>query len=817
MKSIDLAGAWRLHRISIKESFPAVVPGDTHSALLAAGRIPDPYWGANELEVQWVGREDWAYERTFDVAAVITSEDRVELSFDSLDTIADVFLNGKKLGSADNMFVRWRFDARRHLKPGRNTLRILFKSAENKAITEAKKLPYPVPHIKNPVQSPHRNLVRKVQCHSGWDWGPCLMVAGITGRVSLDAWSDVRMDYVYTEQKHSKGKCVVRVFAECEAAHAGEYELSVSIGEVSASRKVRLVAGHNRPSLDVTVKSPKLWWPNGYGEPDLYDMTVRVGGHAVSKRIGLRTVQVVNKEDKSGLSMIFRVNGIDVFCKGANWIPPDALPQRESPDMLAHLLESARAANMNMLRIWGGGRYETDDFYAMCDEKGIMIWHDMMFSCALYPSTPGFLANVEREIRHQVKRLRDHPSIALWCGNNEDVGALTWFPESKKDRDRYIVDYDRLNEGVIGRVVDECDPTRTFWPSSPSAGRGDYSDNWHDDRRGDMHYWSVWHESKAFSAYYDVTPRFCSEFGYQSFPSVRTIRTYAKEEDFNVTSPVMEHHQRSPRGNSAITEMFTRYFRLPEGFENFVYLSQVQQALAIKTAVEYWRGLRPTCMGTIYWQLNDNWPVCSWSSMEYDGSWKLLHYAARRFFEPVILCAWCREGRVEVSLVNDLPVEAKCRATIAVVDFGGKVIRKEVVDARMPAGSARRLKSYAVEDLGSAPDAAFIYLTVTRDGETLHNELFLTEPKRTPLSKAKVSMSVAAKGTEGGFSVQLAADAPAFYVALDAGDIAGEFSDNSFTLLPGTRRTINFRPRKKVALEKFRSSLSVRHLRDTYT
>ena len=814
MTSIDLAGAWRLHRISTKESFPATVSGDTHSALLAAGRIPDPYWGTNELEVQWVGREDWAYERSFDVDAATLEEARIHLTFECLDTLADVSLNGKRVGSADNMFVRWRFDAKRYLRPGKNLLRVVFTSAENAAIAEAKKLPYPVPHVNHPVQSPHRNLIRKVQCHGGWDWGPCLMVSGIPGSASLDAWSDVRIDYVYTEQRHSKGKCVVRVFAECEAARAGEYELEVRIGEASARKQVGLVAGHNRPSVEVTVSAPKLWWPNGYGKANLYELSVRVGTHEVSKRIGLRTLQLVNKDDKTGLSMIFRVNGLDVFCKGANWIPLDALPQRESRERLEHLLESARDANMNMLRIWGGGRYETEDFYDLCDEKGIMIWHDMMFSCALYPSTPGFLANVEREIRHQVKRLRDHPSIALWCGNNEDVGALTWFPESKKNRDRYIVDYDRLNEGVIGRVVDECDPTRTFWPSSPSAGRGDYSDNWHDDRRGDMHYWSVWHESKPFSAYYDVTPRFCSEFGYQSFPSVHTVRTYAEEEELNVTSPVMEHHQRSPRGNSAITEMFTRYFRMPEGFENFVYLSQVQQALAIKTAVEYWRTLRPVCMGTLYWQLNDNWPVCSWSSVEYNGAWKLLHYAARRFFAPVLLCAWLKGGRVEVSLVNDLPAEARCRATIAVVAFSGKLLKKESHDVRAPAGSARRVKSWALEDLVSSPETAFLHLALERDGETSYNELFLTEPKRTPLQPAKVTTEV--EGTEGGFSVRLSTDAPAFYTALDAAGIAGEFSDNCMTLVPGTPRTVRFNPREKVTADRFRRGMSVRHLRDTY-
>jgi beta-mannosidase len=505
---------------------------------------------------------------------------------------------------------------------------------------------------------------------------------------------------------------------------------------------------------------------------------------------------------------------VDVFCKGANWIPFDALPERQTRERLEHLLSSAARANMNMLRIWGGGGYESEDFYELCDEKGILLWHDMMFSCALYPSTPGFLANVEREIRHQVKRLRDHPSIALWCGNNEDVGALTWYPESRKNRDRYIVDYDRLNEGIIGRVVDECDPTRTFWPSSPSAGRGDYSDNWHDDRRGDMHYWSVWHESKAFSAYYDVSPRFCSEFGYQSFPSVRTISSYAGEEDFNVTSPVMEHHQRSPRGNSAITEMFTRYFRVPEGFENFVYLSQVQQALAIKTAVEYWRALRPLCMGTLYWQLNDNWPVCSWSSVEYDGTWKLLHYAARRFFAPVLLCAWLKQGQIEVRLVNDLPAEAQCRATISVIDFSGSVLMKESFDVRAPAGIARRLKSWAMQDLAPSPEAAFVHLSLHRGTETSYNELFLTEPKRIALASAAVAMDT--QVIEGGFSVGLSAKAPTFYTTLDAGGIAGEFSDNCITLLPGKPRTVRFVPREKVTVDRFRLCLSVRHLRDTY-
>ncbi len=814
MKTIDLAGDWMLIRASTDEAVPARVPGDTHSALLAAGRIPDPYTGMNELEVQWVGGEDWIYERTFEAGDEILGEERQFISCDSLDTRADVFLNGRKIGSADNMFERWRFDAKAALRPGANTLRIHFRSAEKAALAESRALPYPVPHQYFPVQSPHRNLIRKAQCHAGWDWGPCLMVAGIYGRIELCAYSDVRIDYVLTEQKHSRGRCVVRVQAECEAVQDGEYELVVTLGELSASRKVRLQRGPNRPHLDVTVDNPRLWWPNGYGEQPLYPLQVKLGAHELRKKIGLRALTLVNRKDKAGLSMTIRVNDVDVFCKGANWIPMDALPQRETTARREHLLSSAARVHMNMLRVWGGGQYESDEFYSLCDEKGILVWQDMMFACSLYPATPTFLSRVEREIRHQVKRLRDHPCIALWCGNNEDVGALTWFPESRKDRDRYLVDYDRLNEGVIGRVVDECDPTRTFWPSSPSAGRGDYSDNWHNDARGDMHYWSVWHEGKPFSSYSTVKPRFCSEFGYQSFPSLSTIRTYAGEDDLNVTSPVMEHHQRHRGGNSIINEMFARYFRIPDGFENFVYLSQVQQALAIKTAVEYWRRLRPHCMGTLYWQLNDNWPVCSWSSVEYDGSWKLLHYAARRFFAPSLLSAQLNEDRVEVWLTNDLREEARHEAKVTLLDFQGKVLMEEAFAARAPAGSAKLLKSYAVSELAPRPAEVFLSVALTANGVTAGNELFFTEPKRCSLARAVIKTEI--RAAEKGYSVRLSSSAPAFHVSLSADGVPGEFDDNFFTLLPGIPRTLLFTPRKPVQKESVMQAVAVRHLRDTY-
>ena len=827
MKRIDLSGEWRLARAGTRDSIPARVPGDTHSALLAAGKIPDPYAGANELDVQWVGREDWTYRREFVVDAGMLAEETVFLDLRGVDTLAEVSINGSRVAESENMFEGQRVEVKRHLRRGRNSIEIALRSAEKAAAKAAAKLPYPVPCSSFPVQSPHRNLIRKVQCHAGWDWGPCLMVAGIYGEVSLQGFGAVRIECVTTEQRHVRGRIVLKVTAECSAARAGRYPFRVDLGERAVERTVVLEEGVNLVDAEIPVESPRLWWPNGYGEQPLYSLTATVGDHSVSKRIGLRTLELVHGEDAGGLSMVVRVNGVEIFCKGANWIPCDALPQRQTGEALGDLLSSAAAAHMNMLRVWGGGQYEQDAFYDLCDELGLLVWQDMMFSCALYPATPAFLASVEREVRYQARRLRDHPCLALWCGNNEDVGALTWFEESRKNRDRYLVDYDRLNEGTIGRTLDACDPTHAFWPSSPSGGRGDYSDCWHADNRGDMHFWSVWHEGRSFDAFLAVKPRFCSEFGFQSFPSMETIRAYADEGSFNATSPVMEHHQRHPRGNSLITEMFTRYFRVPEGFENFVYLSQVQQALAIRTAVQHWRRLRPHCMGTLYWQLDDNWPVASWSSLEYGGKWKLLHYAARRFFRPVSAFLLPGEGgTVEAWAVNDLPEAAEGRITLTAMDFRGTALRREKLALKLPAGSARRMGSWKGSDLLPRPEEGFLLLALEQGGEAVLEEFFLAPYKRCELPRAKVRVDSSEK--DGRFSVRLSTDAPAFFVRLEAEGIRGTFDDNCFPLTPDGPRTVTFTPKAAPgAAQKaapgahatpaaFRRALTVRHLRETY-
>lgn len=815
MLTLDLAGTWTLTRVRNGDAVSAQVPGDTHSALLAAGRIADPYAGCNELDAQWVGREDWRYSRAFTVGRDWLAMPSVFLHCESLDTLAEVRINGRLVGRTENQFTRYRFEVKPFLKAGANRIEILFRSAENEARALAGKLPYPIPHVMNPVQSPHRNLVRKVQCHSGWDWGPCLMVAGIGGDLYLAACQQGRIEYVYCEQRHSKGRCTVDVFCEFLAVADGPATLDVELGDIRSRESVRLKAGLNVVKAAITVKNPRLWWPNGYGEQPLYPLAVRMAGDECRKQIGLRKLELISQEDRVGRSLVFRVNDTDIFCKGANWIPCDALPQRQTPEHYGELLTSAARAHMNMLRVWGGGQYEADEFYRLCDAKGLLVWQDFMFSCALYPANREFLENVRREARHQVKRLRDYACLALWCGNNENIGALNWWEEPRKARDRYLLDYNRLNEGVIAGVVEERDPTRVFWPSSPCGGPGDFSDAFHNDNRGDMHFWGVWHEGKSFDAYSKIRPRFCSEFGYQSFPSLTTIRTYAPENQFNVTAPVMEHHQRNAGGNSRITEMFTRYFRVPDGFANFVYLSQVQQGLAIKAAVESWRSLRPICMGTLYWQLNDNWPVCSWSSLEYRGRWKLLHYMAKRFYAPVIVTALQREdGTVEVWLINDALRSRPARVRVQTLGFDGRVVFNETVKCATPRGGVRRLRKYALAALTPRPEASFLLLTLDIDGESFRNEHFFVPYKRCELPEGKVDARV--KERAGGFAVTVRATAPAFFLSLDAEGMRGEFDDNCVTVLPGEARTVVFTPKQKVSLAAFKRALSVRHLRQTY-
>jgi beta-mannosidase len=484
----------------------------------------------------------------------------------------------------------------------------------------------------------------------------------------------------------------------------------------------------------------------------------------------------------------FRVNGHDVFARGANWIPADALAGRITPQAVRNLLQSAVDANMNMIRVWGGGRYEPDWFYDLCDELGLMVWQDFMFACNLYPCTDDFLGEVDQEVREVVARLHHHACLALWCGDNELIGALTWFPESRKDRDRYLVAYDRLNR-TVETGLKSVDPGANWWPSSPSPGPLSFGDAWHDDSSGDMHSWAVWHEGRDFDHYRELTPRFASEFGFQSYPSMATIRRFAGEDDFNIASPVMESHQKNGGGNARIAETMFRSFRFPVDFESFVYVSQVQQAMAIRTAVTHWRTLKPHCMGTLYWQLNDSWPVCSWSSLNHGGSWKLLHHAARHFYAPVMATVVPQGESLHIKAVNDTRRPAQLHLEALALAMDGTTRPLAAQDCEIP--TDRAVTALTLERAVLSPNEMLLLRWQDETGTT-DNDLYTPQPfKAYDLPDPQVRIASTKNGET--HTLTLDTDAPAFFVMVEA-DVPGRFSDNGVHLLPGEPVSITFTP-----------------------
>lgn len=816
--TLNLFGDWQLTCQESGKVWQAQLPGDVQSTLLKAGDLQDPYVGTQENAAQWVHEKHWIYSRNFEVNAAMLEHDHIYLNAEMVDLLATFKINGKNVASTDNQFRRYRVDVAKHLIAGKNTIEIAFLPPLKEASKRAANYPLDMPYTLN-NRVPHMNHLRKTACHGGWDWGVCLVLTGVYGDLSLHAVNTARIEHVYTTQHHHKNACEVDVTVEIIAAVADKVELEIELAGQQIIKTIAVQPGEQTHTECITINKPRLWWPAGHGDQPLYDLSVRVGEHSLSKRIGLRHIRWDNSRDDIGTQMTLYVNSKPIFCKGSNWIPADGLASLQTDEVFERLIDDAIAANMNMLRVWGGGQYERDRFYELCDEKGMMLWHDLMFACQLYPFDDAFIDNVSHEIDYQVKRLRDHASMVLWCGDNEVEGAMDWFEQTRKDHDTYVVAYDRLNH-ANGKAVAKADPNVTYWPSSPSNGPGHHGNVWEDAASGDMHYWAVWHQGKSFDAYYDVIPRFCSEFGYQSFSSIDLVRKYIEPSHFNPTSPQMEHHQRNPRGNSLIMEMFTRYFRMPTNFESTLYLSQVQQAVAIKTAVEYWRSLRPVCMGTLIWQLNDNWPVASWSSIEYDGSWKQLHYHTKRAYEPVMVTLFHKsDDVVQVVGINDQFKSAKLELKLQLVDFAGKVCQKWIRQFNVPTSSSKVLMKLPIDKLPIARNEGVLISDVTviaADGskKTLRNTHFMDVYKRCELADANVTADIKQQGKN--FVVQLKTDKPAFFVTCAYADVAGVFDDNSVDLLPGKATKLIFTPRQKVTLAQLKKTLHVTHLRMTY-
>ncbi|GGL56588.1 glycoside hydrolase family 2 protein [Wenxinia marina] len=785
----SLSGPWALADEDGAHGCEIRLPGeDGITALHRAGLIPDPYWGRNEYECRWVCERDWVARRTFEHDGT-----PADLVMDEVDTVAEVRINGQVVAETRSAFRSYRVPVGDALKAGGNEIEITFRSPVREGAKIAADLPFPVPQTYNcPI--PHGNLLRKQHCDFGWDWNIALAQFGVHGALRLEPSDAPRIERLRVWQDHAPGRVRLTVAADYTGP-AQEAELSIA----GATATARFENGRLRAELE--IEDPVLWWPAGHGEPVLHDLTVTAGDLTEARRIGLRQIDLVSEPDEAGRSFGLRVNGRDVFAKGANWIPADALNGRISRDGVRDLLQSAVDANMNMLRVWGGGRYEPDWFYDLCDEMGLMVWQDFMFACSLYPSTEEFLAEVAAEAEEQAARLQHHACLALWCGDNELVGALTWYPESRADRDRYLVSYDRLNR-TVEQGLKRADPAANWWPSSPSPGPLSFGDAWHDDSSGDMHFWSVWHESKDFEHYRDVRPRFCSEFGFQSYPSMDVIRTFADPADWNIANPIFESHQKNVGGNERIAGTMFRYFRWPQRFEDFVWVSQLQQALAIKTAVTSWRSLRPHCMGTLYWQLNDTWPVCSWSSLDYGGGWKLLHHFARDFYRPVTVVAVPEGDTLRLIGVNDTAEAVELSVTVYATALDGAAREIDKGSASV-GGTAAPLAEIDLAQVGANEVVTFGWTASNGDKA---GDIFNPRPwKAYDLPDPKARFDVRQDGES--WTLTLSVDAMAFFLTAEA-DVPGRWDRAGVHLGPGHTTDLTFTPRDGGAIPRF----TLRHL-----
>lgn len=813
MTAITLDGQWQLSSITDPSiCVPISLPGDVHSALLAADILVDPYFACNEEKVQWVSEHDWLLERCFIPDTNLLEALEVDLNLAMVDTIAQIDINGVNVLSCSNMFRHYRCNIKPLLKEGENHISIKLKRADVEAKARAEKLPFPIPWAEGNNKIAHMNTLRKTQCHSGWDWGICLLVTGIYNSITLQPITSVRLHNVNTKQTWlPDGGCILTVDVQAQLLDkTTQFADCVLTSPDGQSSSISLAINDGISSHSFTLDSPKLWWPAGFGEQPLYTLSVSLDAQHIEKKLGLRQLHLDTTQDDSGSAMTFVVNGKAIMAKGANWIPVDAMPSRQTDDHYRRLLEDAKAANMNMIRIWGGGMYERDIFYRLCDELGLLVWQDLMFACALYPSTKDFIDDVKQEVKQQVQRLKDHPCLALWCGDNEVIGAIGWYPQSRNNREKYVVNYDRLNR-VLQEVVEQNDPSRSFWASSPCNGELDFGDAWHDDNKGDMHFWDVWHSGKSFDAFCSIKPRFCSEFGYQSWPSLPTVKLFVPEQDWNVTSPTFEQHQKNGRGNSIITEMFTRYFRFPADFTQMLYLSQVQQALAIKTASEYWRANKPHCRGILYWQLNDCWPVSSWSSIEYTGRWKQLHYHAKRFFAPQTAVFVHENETLQLRLINDEHRSVELSGQVTWYDWHGEVIDTWPIDTTLGEDDNQQVWQCEQSLLTQRKHQGFFHVEIKCEGKLFTNTWVDDVYKRLPLPKAHVSADVSC--VEGKILLKLSTDKPAFFVFPEfKGE--GRFSDASFTLMPCSPITLEYIG--PASVEDLRFGLTVYHLAASY-
>lgn len=800
MKITTLSGNWQFRQSGAEDWLPATVPGGAHTDLLALGKIPDPFVADNELKVMWVAESDWEYRRAFSADAGLLAQDNIFLVCDGLDTLADVYLNGTHLGHAENMFRRWEWDVKDLLRPGENEIRIVFGSPVR--FITGKQAQLPLPGGGDIPGGPH---LRKAPCHWGWDWGPKLPPIGIWKDIRLEGFS-ARLENVHLRQQfEDDGSVTVTADVSALAASSAELTASLEIIHPDGNRQSveeSLFSIYSDDSekivnLQSRIQNPALWWPAGYGAQPLYDVevTLKDGKGILDRRvckIGLRVIELRQEPDQWGKEFTFYINGVRLFAKGANWIPADSLPTRLTREHLEMLIKSAVEANMNMLRVWGGGYYPEEMFYDLCDQHGLLVWQDFMFACGIYPADADFFETTRIEAIENIRRIRHRASLALWCGNNEmEQGWCDWGWNKPEDplNQRLKDGYDRMFHQMLPELLEIEDPDTPYWPSSASSNTPFKEAN--GQAQGDCHYWDVWHGRKPFTAYRTQFPRFMSEFGFQALPPLKTIATYADPADWNMTSYIMEHHQRSGSGNGLMIAQMTDTFRMPKDFASLAYLSLLLQAEGIRYGVEHWRRNRSRVSGTLIWQLNDCWPVASWASLDYFGRWKALHYAAKRFYAPLLLSVAEHGKTMQVHVTSDLvePVDVTIRWRLETLD--GKILDqgRQFIRALALADTLVGLHDFSAQ-VKPENQKKVVFVAEMWQGAQLTARSVTPFAANKHLELRKPGLKIQTRVEENTLYVDVAAKTLARFVELSIEGKDAVFSDNYFDIPAGTTVTV---------------------------
>ncbi len=807
-----LDGIWTCYSLNNStevKNLIAKVPGSIHEALIDNKIIEDPYYSDNEKKQMWIGKTDWIYERSFSLDKNFKGVSNISLNFEGLDTLCDIYLNEELIGVCDNQFRRWKFDVTNYLNEKENILKIHFKQTYDYIKYHQKKR-----YLNATGVGQHRidgsNRIRKSQCNYGWDWGPMCVTCGITGSIYLEDSSIPKIEIKEIKQEH-RDKCVklsVGFNLEKLNLHKDNYYLKLDIslaGRVILTKKINYKAS----MVEIEIINPKLWWTHDLGDQHLYNVSISFlnkEDEVISydeRRIGLRKIELKQEIDNWGKSFAFYLNGIPIFIKGANWIPADTFPTRLHKNDYMYLVDSCIDVNMNMIRVWGGGIYEKDYLYDFCDQKGLLIWQDLMFACSAYPCFEyDWVENVSHEIKDQVSRLFHHPSIALWCGNNEIEqinDELIGEGDGKMNWNEYCQFYDN----IVPSIISQIDKDREYWPSSPHTPDGNRLEA-NNPRSGDAHLWEVWHGRKPFEWYRESEHRFVSEFGFQSFPQPSVLKDFLKPYERNINSYGMDLHQRSPIGNDAIIQYMLSWFQLPHNITMTFWLSQILQGLAMKFAIDHWRRSKPRCMGTLYWQLNDCWPAASWSSIDWKGNWKALHYFAKRFYNPVSITALESEDENACSIwvVNDHLNKIKTDIVCNLMSLDGDIIWSKTVSNKLIDSLSSTMVEKIHFNMNFDSKNTFFNVTLLEKNTPISSDtLFFERPKYLDLKNPKIKWEIySMKNDKSKTILELSCETPAFWVWLDIPDLLNKFSDNFFHLFPGEK--------KKVIIDAHKEDLS---------